>query len=164
MTMTGFDAAGKFSGFFPGFEPTPATTADNTGGMSSGRGGNLSDQYKSYLDRGIDSNTALKLIELENEGKDDLSMRELLEFSFDPERQGKLLALKNEFEAERMAQAAPYNLMYQLPKTIMQGAMLPATIALGGSNRVAEGLARMGGIQMGGASPNAGSRYFGSFG
>jgi hypothetical protein len=164
MTMTGFDAAGKFSGFFPGFEPTPATTADNTGGMSSGRGGNLSDQYKSYLDRGIDSNTALKLIELENEGKDDLSMRELLEFGFDPERQGKLLALKNEFEAERMAQAAPYNLMYQLPKTIMQGAMLPATIALGGSNRVAEGLARMGGIQTVGASPNPGSRYFGSFG
>jgi len=164
MTITGFDAAGKFSGFFPGFEPTPATPADNTGVMYSRKGGNLSDRYKALLDSGVDSNAALKLLEMEDEGKDDLSMRELLEFGFDPERQGKLLALKNEFEERRLAQALPYNLMQQLPKTIMQGAMLPATIALGGSNRVADLLGRMGGIQTVGASPNPGSRYFGSFG
>jgi len=71
------------------------------------------------------------------------------------------LALKNEFEAERLAQAAPYNLMYQIPRTLTQAAVLPATVALGSAKTATDALARMGGINIGGGAinPNAGG-YF----
>jgi hypothetical protein len=92
---------------------------------------------------------------------DDERLYALIEKYNDPEFLRQRLALKNEFEAERLAQAAPYNLMYQIPRTLTQAAVLPATVALGSAKTATDALARMGGINIatGAINPKAGG-YF----
>lgn len=127
---TEFDLAGQGM-FAPLFEQS---SKQFTGGKKT-----KGDRFKEGLDMDMSPREALAYASLDNDN-DDLSMRELLEYGMDPERQKALLDLKLDFEAKRMAQAAPYNLMYNLPKTIMQSAAIPARLTLGGSTGIAQGL------------------------
>ena len=153
-----FTYANDFNPFQPAsesstLEPRPTFT---------GKG--LSDLQEQFLrlreEYGVDDKTALQLLDITDADNDDW-LKTYVERQTDPNFLRETLALKNEFEAERLAQAAPYNLMYQIPRTLTQAAILPATVALGSAKTATDALARMGGINItGGAlNPNAGG-YF----
>lgn len=147
-----------------GFNPfKPVTDVSTLEPNSTSMGGGLSEyekQYRRLRGEGFDDNTIFKILE-GSKGDDDERLYDLLEKYNDPEFLRQRLALKNEFDERAMAAAAPYNLMYQIPRTLTQAAVLPATVALGSAKTATDALARMGGTNLGtGAlNPKAGG-YF----
>jgi hypothetical protein len=154
-------ASGKY---FPAMQDMP-----DTGGMTGSGGpddvfapGSNAKKVNDLMAQGYSFDEAMKLVNLDTvkPGQDD-RLFDFIESRTSPERLRETLALKNQFEAERLAQAAPYNLLYQIPRTLTQAAILPATVALGSAKTASDALARMGGINIGGGAlnPNAGG-YF----
>ena len=147
-----------------GYNPfVPATDVSTLEPNSTSMGGNQSEyekQFKRLKGEGFDDNTIFRILE-GSKGDDDEFLSKVFEKYSDEEFIRKQLDLKNEFEAERLAQAAPYNLMYQIPRTLTQAAVLPATVALGSAKTATDALASMGGINLGGSAinPKAGG-YF----
>jgi len=149
-----FTYAGGFNPFKPETDSTPTFTGEDVGSRGS--------KLKQLLDQGYTLEAAKAIANADTiDADDDERLYGLIEKYNDPEFLRQRLALKNEFEAERLAQAAPYNLMYQIPRTLTQAAVLPATVALGSAKTATDALARMGGINIGGGAinPNAGG-YF----
>ncbi len=120
--------------------------------------GPIQQKAMELINEGYSVDDALKLAQSDTVNGDDKVWDYIIDAN-SIENFRKKLALKNEFEAERMAQAAPYNLLYQIPKTIMQGAVLPATVALGGAQRATDALARMGNVPIGGFGTNPAGSY-----
>lgn len=159
--MPGIDLAGKY---FPAMQDMP-----DTGGMTGSDGpddvfapGSNAKKVNDLMGQGYSFDEAMKLVNLDTvkPGQDD-RLFDFIESRTSPEKLRETLALKNQFEADRLAQAAPYNLLYQIPRTLTQAAILPATVALGSAKTASDALARMGGINIGGGAinPNAGG-YF----
>ena len=61
---------------------------------------------------------------------------------YSPEGQRQLLQSKLAFDRDQMAQALPYNLLYQLPGQITDAFAKPAAIALAGKLGMAEGIGK----------------------
>jgi hypothetical protein len=118
--------------------------------------------FKSGLEQNMTTKEALTYAGLFDNDDDDLAIIErMYDLTMDPERRRAVLDDKLEYDARRMAQAAPYNLMYQLPKTIMQSAAIPARLTLGGSTGIAQGLFNaIPSMRINPATPNAGRSYF----
>jgi len=151
------DLAGRY---FPAMQDMPNTQgipgADQMPGSSLDLSG-LGPRAKQFLAlrEQLGDDLAMKVSNLDTvkPGQDD----RLFDFIADQtskEKREEKLRLKNQFEAERLAQAAPYNLLYQIPRTLTQAAILPATVALGSAKTASDALARMGGINIGGGAIN----------
>lgn len=152
--LPSFNYAGGFNPFGTATDSTPNFTGEDFGSRGS--------KLKQLLDQGYTLEAAKAIANADTiDADDDERFYDIIDKYNDPEFLRQKLDLKNEFEAERMAQAAPYNLMYQIPRTLTQAAILPATVALGSAKTATDALARMGGINIvGGAlNPNAGG-YF----
>ena len=106
----------------------------------------------------------------ETEGPVDKSdMQSLLDFlerERDPERLRQKLQMNLDFEKERMAQAAPYKLAFDIPRQLGEAFFKPALMELAGAGKYAQimdaGIARMpnmvpGAVQL---SPNVPRQYF----
>lgn len=137
----------------------PSTSLSNS--VMEGGLGTRGSYIKRLRDEGYTLEDAIAIADADRSESDDARLYGLIESAMDPKKQAELLRVKNEFEAERLAQAAPYNLMYQIPRTLTQAAILPATVALGSAKTATDALASMGGINItGGAlNPKAGG-YF----
>lgn len=162
--MPGIDLAGKY---FNETQEIPNTGGIPDAGMMTGSSGSMSiaglgPRARQFLElrEQLGDDLAMKVSNLDTtDANTDARLFDFLERQTDTDRLAKTLALKNKFEADRLAQAAPYNLLYQIPKTIMQGAVLPATVALGGAQRATEALARMGNVPIGGFGTNPAGSY-----
>ena len=150
-----------------GFNPCkPSTSLSTSESMPSSTEGGIGPKG-SYIKRLMDEEgrTLEEAMAIANadtiDADDDERLYDLIEKYNDPEFLRERLALKNQFDAEAMAAAAPYNLMYQIPRTLTQAAVLPATVALGSAKTATDALASMGGINLGGSAinPKAGG-YF----
>ena len=62
----------------------------------------------------------------------------------DPEVMRQRLRVASEFDKERMAEAAKYKALFDLPKTIMQGITGPSQIAAEGSRGIASSMMQAG--------------------
>ena len=91
---------------------------------------------------------------------------DFLESERDPERLRQRLQMNLDFEKERMAQAAPYKLAFDIPRQLGDAFIKPALMELAGAGKYAQimdaGIARMprmvpGAIQL---SPNVQRQYF----
>lgn len=91
---------------------------------------------------------------------------DFLESERDPERLRQKLQMNLDFEKERMAQAAPYKLAFDIPRQLGDAFIKPALMELAGAGKYAQimdaGIARMpnmvpGAIQL---SPNVQRQYF----
>ena len=164
--MPGIDLAGKY---FNETQEIPNTGGIPDAGMMTGSSGSMSiaglgPRARQFLElrEQLGDDLAMKVSNLDTTDADtEARLFDFLERQTDTGRLEEKLALKNKFEAERLAQAAPYNLLYQIPRTLTQAAILPATVALGAAKTASDALARMGGINIGGGAinPNAGG-YF----
>lgn len=164
--MPGIDLAGKYFNetqdiFNTGGIPDTGMMTGSSGSMSVAGLGPRARQFLELREQ-LGDDLAMKVSNLDTTDADtDARLFDFLERQTDTDRLAEKLALKNKFEAERLAQAAPYNLLYQIPRTLTQAAILPATVALGSAKTASDALARMGGINLGGGAinPNAGG-YF----
>ena len=152
-----------YAGGFNPFEPaTSLSTSESMPSVMQGGIGPRGSNIMRLMDEGRTLEEAMAIANADTiDADDDARLYDIIEKYNDEDFIRKRLALKNEFEAERLAQAAPYNLMSQIPRTLTQAAILPATVALGSAKTATDALARMGGINItGGAlNPNAGG-YF----
>lgn len=91
---------------------------------------------------------------------------DFLESERDPERLRQKLQMNLDFEKERMAQAAPYKLAFDIPRQLGDAFIKPALMELAGAGKYAQimdaGIARMpnmvpGAVQL---SPNVSRQYF----
>jgi len=151
------DLAGRY---FPAMQDMPNTQMPGSSLDLSGLGPRAK-QFLALREQ-LGDDLAMKVSNLDTTDADtDARLFDFFERATSPERLRETLALKNKFEQERLEQAAPYNLLYQIPRTLTQAAILPATVALGSAKTASDALARMGGINIGGGAlnPNAGG-YF----
>jgi len=163
--MPGIDLAGKY---FNETQEIPNTGGiPDAGGMTPSGGSidmaGLGPRARQFLElrEQLGDDLAMKVSNLDTTDDDtDKRLFDFLERQTDTNRLAETLALKNKFEAERLAQAAPYNLLYQIPKTLTQAAVLPATVALGSAKTATDALARIGGANLGGGAINAATNYF----
>lgn len=163
--MPGIDLAGKY---FNETQEIPNTGGIPDAGMMTGSSGSMSvaglgPRARQFLElrEQLGDDLAMKVSNLDTTDADtDARLFDFLERQTDPGRLAQTLALKNKFEADRLAQAAPYNLLYQIPKTLTQAAVLPATVALGSAKTATDALARVGGVNLGGGAVNAATNYF----
>lgn len=164
--MPGIDLAGKYfnetqeipntGGIPDAGDMTPSSDPMNVTGLGP-RGRKVIE----LQNQGYSFEDAVKLANLDTTDSDtDDRLFDFLERQTDRDRLSQTLALKNEFERQRLAQAAPYNLLYQIPKTLTQAAVLPATVALGSAKTATDALARIGGANLGGGAINAATNYF----
>lgn len=130
--------------------------------FTSGKKLSKAEAFKSGLEQNMSTRDALAYAELfDNDDDDEAFIERMYNLTMDPARRRAVLEDKLEYDARRMAQAAPYNLMYQLPKTIMQSAAIPARLTLGGSTGIAQGLFNaIPSMRLNAATPNAARSYF----
>jgi len=163
--MPGIDLAGKY---FNETQEIPNTGGIPDAGDMTPSGGSinmagLGPRARKFLElrEQLGDELAMKVSNLDTTDSDtDARLFDFLERQTDPDRLSQTLALKNEFERQRLEQAAPYNFMYQIPKTLAQAAVLPATVALGSAKTATDALARIGGANLGGGAINTNQTYF----
>ena len=154
-----FTYAGGYNPFVPA---TDVSTSESMPSSTEGGIGPRGLNIMRLMDEGRTLEEAKAIANADTiDADNDERLYNLIEKSYDPEFLRERLALKNQFDAEAMAVAAPYNLMYQIPRTLTQAAVLPATVALGSAKTATDALASMGGINLGGSAinPKAGG-YF----
>lgn len=103
-------------------------------------------QYQQAIDAGMTPEQALTFIGKPDTGVGDKDLQiidTMMDKAFDTDRLKEQLRIKNEFEKERMAQAAPYKLLFNLPNQMMN----VAAMELAGAGKYAQimdaGIARM---------------------
>jgi hypothetical protein len=144
------DLAGRY---FPAMQDMPNTQMPGSSLDLSGLGPRAK-QFLALREQ-LGDDLAMKVSNLDTTDADtDARLFDFFERATDPNRLAQTLELKNKFEEKRLAQAAPYNLLYQIPRTLTQAAILPATVALGSAKTASDALARMGGINIGGGAIN----------
>lgn len=160
--VPGMELAGKYFSAMPDMPDDGGLTGGGVDSDVFAPGSNAKKVTDYMKQLGISLDEAIKLANLDIVKPDqDDRLFDFIEDQTSKEKLEEKLRLKNQFEAERLAQAAPYNLMYQIPRTLTQAAVLPATVALGSAKTATDALARMGGVNLGGGAinPNAGG-YF----
>ena len=137
-------AAGSFGLYQPGGIPGIEIPSVNDGGglfqeafnsiaeIKKGKQ-RIDDQPK--VDGNMSENALIEYLKDKDKRDESLLLRML-----SPEFQRQQLENKLRFDREQMAQAAPYKLAFALPGQIMDAAMRPATIALAGKMKLAEGI------------------------
>jgi len=163
--MPGIDLAGKY---FNETQEIPNTGGiPNAGGMTPSGGSidmaGLGPRARQFLElrEQLGDDLAMKVSNLDTTDADtDARLFDFFEKATDPKKLAETLALKNEFERQRLEQALPYNLIQQIPRTLTQAAILPATVALGSAKTATDALARLGGVNLGGGAINPNQTYF----
>jgi len=120
--------------------------------------GPIQQKAMELINEGYSVDDALKLAQSDTVSGDD-KLWDYIRDANSIQNYREKLELKNAFERERMWDALPYNLIQQIPRTIMQGAVLPATVALGGAQRATDALARLGNVPIGGFGTNPAGSY-----
>ena len=148
--IPGIELGGKY---FPAMQDMSNDKPSDMSGV-----GPIQQKAMELINEGYSVDDALKLAQSDTVSGDD-KLWDYIRDANSIENYREKLELKNAFERERMADALPYNLIQQIPRTIMQGAVLPATVALGGAQRATDALARLGNVPIGGFGTNPAGSY-----